>query len=146
MNKTAQSYLDASLKTIRRVGWLPFAVLLAHEICAHVVDGYRLWPSVDIPFHFFGGLAVAFFVSGAIRIFSEHHLIREPDPLIHIAVAFALACTAAVFWEFAEWIADHTIGSTCQVGLDDTILDLLMGAVGGAVCTLPMVIRIFRGK
>ncbi len=26
MNKTAQSYLDASLKTIRRVGWLPFTV------------------------------------------------------------------------------------------------------------------------
>lgn len=144
MNKTAEAYFRASWATVRRVGWLPLAVFLAHEVCAHVVDGYRLWPSVDVPLHFFGGLAIAFFVSGAIRIFAEHHVIGEPDPLIHVALAFALACTAAVFWEFAEWIADHTVGTTCQVGLDDTILDLLMGAVGGAVFTIPLAIRMFR--
>ncbi len=137
-------YCRASLATIRRVGWLPLTVFLAHEVCAHVVDGYSLWPSVDIPLHFFGGIAIAFFVSGAIRTFSEHHVIYKPDLLIHVAVVIGLTCTVAVFWEFAEWIADHTMGLTCQVGVDDTILDLLMGFVGGAVFTIPMAIKMMR--
>ncbi len=144
MNKTAQACFTASWATVRRVGWLPIAVFLAHEVCAHVVDGYRLWPSVDIPLHFFGGLAIAFFVSGAIRTFSYHGVIKQPDTLVHLALVLSAACTAAVFWEFAEWTADNTLGTTCQVGLDDTILDLLMGVVGGAAFTGPLAMTMLR--
>ena len=48
----------AGMAAVRRFGWLPLSVFMAHEVCAHVVDGYRLWPSVDIPLHFFGSLAI----------------------------------------------------------------------------------------
>ncbi len=68
-----------------------------------------------------------------VAVLAERGLIQKPDALIHITLILALACTAAVFWEFAEWIADHTIGTTCQLSLEDTMLDLFMGFVGGAV-------------
>lgn len=146
MNKRAQEYLLALLVTVRRVGWLPIAVLMAHEVCAHVFDIYRLWPPVDIPLHFLGGFAVAYFTAGGIRVLSEHSLIREPDLFVYIALVFALSCTAAVFWEFAEWIADHTIGTTCQMGLDDTILDLLMGVAGGSIYAISLLMRSGRSS
>ena len=133
MKKTPHAYLRASLTAIRRVGWLPIAVFLLHEICAHVVDGYTLWPPVDIPLHLFGGFAIAFFSSGVIIAFADHEVIEHPHALIHAALVFSVACTVAVFWEFAEWTADHTLGTSCQIGLDDTILDLLMGVLGGGV-------------
>ena len=120
------------------------AVFLAHEVCAHVVHGYRLWPPVDIPMHFFGGVAIAYFAAGTVSAFADHKIIQRPDPLVHLTLVFALACTAAVFWELAEWTADHTIGTTCQVGLDDTILDLLMGVLGGAVFMAILAARMVR--
>ena len=144
MNSTANAYFKASWATIRRIGWLPFTVFLLHEICAHVVDAYARWPSVDIPLHLLGGFAIAFFVSGAITAFSDHGVIVKPDPLVHIAIVFSAACTAAVFWEFAEWTADHTLGSTCQIGLGDTMLDLLMGVVGAAAFSGLMAMRMQR--
>ena len=116
-----------------RVGWLPVAVFAVHEVCAHVVDGYRLWPSVDIPLHFAGGFAIAFFVSGTIGVFSECSLIRRPDAIVWWLLVFCASVTTAVFWEFAEWCLDRLFGTQCQLGLDDTILDLLMGAIGGGV-------------
>jgi hypothetical protein len=129
------------VSTIRRVGWLPIAVFLAHEICAHVIDAYRIWPSVDIPLHLLGGFAIAYFSSGAVRVFAERGLIREPDPLVHVMLVLALACTAAVFWEFAEWTADRAIGTGSQLGLDDTMLDLLMGVLGGATFALALLVQ-----
>ena len=146
MKNTLHAYLQASLATIRRAGWLPLSIFLLHEICAHVVDGYTLWPPVDIPLHLFGGFAIAFFTSGAIATFADHDLIQRPHALVHAALVFSLACTAAVFWEFAEWTADHMLGTSCQVGLDDTILDLLMGAVGGGVFAAAILMKIMKDE
>ena len=131
---------------MRHAGWLPIAVFLLHEICAHVVDAYHVWPPIDIPLHLLGGFAIAFFVSSAIQVFAERGLIEKPNAFLHLVLVFALACTAAVFWELAEWTADHTIGTTCQIGLDDTILDLLMGVVGGAAFTIPLAVKMLKKK
>ena len=39
--------------------------------------------------------------------------------------------TSAVLWEFAEYISDHSFGSQTQGGLEDTLLDMLLGILGG---------------
>lgn len=137
MNPVLRSFLAATLATLRRHGWLPFAVFLAHECCSHVVDGYARWPAIDIPLHFLGGFAIAAFAGGALRIFAGRGLVRPPDPILRILLLFALACTAAVFWEFAEWTADRFFGTHCQLSLADTLLDLFMGMLGGLAFLLP---------
>ena len=138
MNPVLRPSISAALEPLRRHAWLPLAVFLAHELCSHVIDGYRRWPSIDIPLHFFGGLAVAYFAHGALRVFAARRLVREPDPLLRLLLLFALAITAAVFWEFAEFTADLTLGTHCQLSLHDTLLDLFMGMLGGLVFLLPL--------
>jgi len=58
-----------------------------------------------------------------------------------LLLIFGLVCSAAIFWEFAEWIADYTIGTSCQVGLDDTILDMFCGVIGGLAFILGLILR-----
>ena len=144
MNPVLRQSISAALETLRRHAWLPLAVFLAHELCSHVIDGYRRWPSIDIPLHFFGGLAIAYFSHGALRVFAARRLVREPDPLLRLLLLFALAITAAVFWEFAEFTADLTLGTHCQLSLHDTLLDLFMGMLGGLVFLLPQLPAAFR--
>ena len=138
MNPILQKILAAVFAAVRRYGWLPIAIFLAHEFCSHVIDGYRRWPPIDIPMHFLGGFAMAFFLAGALRMFTDRALIRPPEPILRLLLIFALVCTAALFWEFAEWISDHFFGTNCQMNdLNDTLLDQLMGLLGGLAFLLP---------
>ena len=57
--------------------------------------------------------------------------------MVHLLLLFGLTCAAAMFWEFAEWTADHTLGTSCQLGLDDTIGDMLFGVLGGMTFAIP---------
>jgi hypothetical protein len=123
---------------------MPLAIFLAHEVCAHVIDGYRLWHPVDIPMHFCGGFAISFFVSGAVRVFAGRGLIRLPETVLFLFLVFGLTCAAAMFWEFAEWTADHILRTSCQLSLDDTIGDMLVGVIGGLTFVIPMAITMNR--
>ncbi len=81
-----------------------------------------------------------------LRVFAARRLFRLPDPLLRWILLFALACTAAVFWEFAEWIADRYLGTHCQMNdLYDTLLDLLMGVLGALAFLLPRLPSVLRG-
>ena len=138
MNPILQKTLAAAWAAVRRYGWLPITVFLIHEFCSHVIDAYRRWPPIDIPLHFLGGLAMAFFLAGALRLFTERGLFRPPEPLLRLVLLFALVGTTTVFWEFAEWISDHYFGTNCQMNdLNDTLLDQLMGLSGAFAFLLP---------
>ena len=137
MSPDRRDFFSAALAAVRRYGWFPLAVFLAHEFCSHVVDGYARWPAIDIPMHFLGGFAMAYFLAGALRIGGDRGLFRTPEPTLRRVLIFALVGTIAVFWEFAEWISDHAFGTNCQMNdLDDTMLDQLMGLVGAAAYLL----------
>jgi hypothetical protein len=146
MNPSFQKFHTAAIEILRRYAWFPLAIFFAHELCAHGIDAYRRWPAIDIPLHFFGGLAIACFLAGALRVFEERHLLRPSDAWVRIALLFGLVNTAAVCWEFAEWIADHALGTHCQLGLGDTLLDLLMGMLGGLAYLIPALVRAFSAK
>ena len=84
-------------------------------------------------------LSPAAFIACAAR-----GLVRRPDPILRLFILFAAAVVAAVFWEFAEWTADRFLGTACQLGNDDTVLDLLMGSLGGLAYVLPQIPRAGR--
>ena len=137
MNPVLQNARAAGFAVLRRYGWFPIAILLVHEFLAHVVDGYLRWPAIDVPMHFCGGLAVAYFAGGSLRVFSGHRLIREPDAVLKGLFLFSLVNTVAVFWEFGEFASDRLLGTTYQLGLGDTLLDLFMGMLGGLAYLAP---------
>ena len=137
MNPGLRTIFAAGIAAVRRYGWFPLAVFLAHEYCSHVLDGYGRWPAIDIPMHFLGGLAMAYFLAGVLRTCADQQLLRAPEPILRFVLIFGLVGTIATFWEFAEWTSDHVFGTNCQMNdLGDTLLDQLMGLVGAAAYLL----------
>src|SRR5512145_2209946 len=119
---------------IRRVAmeaaWAPAAVFVLHVTLGAVIGHEHL---VDPASHFFGGVAMAFFVRRSAVIC--HRLIGSATPLGLDLLAFGLTCAAAVFWELGEFGSDAALGTTTQHGLADTMRDLALGA-GGATALL----------
>ncbi len=112
--------------------WFPVVVYGAHVIASRVLLAYDYFPQLDIPMHLAGGIAIAFFFLRSLNALEVHGLIQDPGLLVTLTLLFTLTCTAAVFWEFAEYVTDHTLGTRAQLGLEDTLLDMLFGILGGA--------------
>ena len=119
------------LRTLRQAAWAPILVFGLHSVSASSLDFYAAWPPLDIPMHFFGGMAIAFFFARADRVAEEMDLLGRPSALLFPLAVFALTCTAAVFWEFAEFLSDRFFNTQMQDGLEDTLFDMFLGIVGG---------------
>ena len=122
--------LNALRKLFRTGGWAPIAVLVLHLFLSRVLHAYRFWHDTDIPVHFAGGMAIAFFVSGLFRALPRKDAQRSRTVLLELVLMFSLTATAAVFWEFAEFIFDRTFGTNVQVSLANTMQDQAMGIMG----------------
>ena len=114
-----------------RGGWLPMLVLLIHSVGVRCFDAYDRWPAFDLPMHFGGGIAIAFFFLRSADVFTARRLISPLDSAVLAVLVFALTAAAAVHWEFMEWFVDARFGAGMQMGLNDTLVDMLLGVVGG---------------
>ncbi len=123
------------LKTLRTVfksgAWAPLAVLATHLFLSRLLHAYIAWPPTDIPVHFSGGLAIAFLVSRCFRLLPRDGVQRTRIVLLELVLIVSVTATAAVFWEFAEFMHDRIFGTNVQVGLVNTMRDLAMGILGG---------------
>ena len=125
-----------AVTTLRRGAWAPVLVFSIHVIGAAVFHVYRRIPDFDVPMHFFGGVAIAYFFGAAYRAGLESKLLGEPSRVVFPLVVIGWTCLAAVIWEFSEFISDATWKTHTQPSLDDTMLDLLMGLLGGGAYLL----------
>jgi hypothetical protein len=114
-------------------GWLPTAVFLLHVSLSRVWNAYVVYPPLDIPMHFFGGVAIAFFFSRCAALVPSGAISGRPREIAQAVVVFGLTGTATVFWEFAEFLSDRCCGTRAQLTLEDTLLDMALGVVGGLV-------------
>ena len=114
-----------------RAGWFPTAVFLLHVFISRVVNGYILYPPLDIPMHFLGGVAIAFFFSRCLAMVPDGAISGAPRHIAQALLVFSLTGTATVFWEFAEFVSDRVFGTRAQLGLEDTLLDMALGVAGG---------------
>lgn len=112
----------------------PAAVFFCHLIASRVLDLYNRFPQLDIPFHFLGGLSIAY-ASAQILAYLEKEKISNALPkAIFLILIFGLTSIAAVFWEFAEFIGDRFLDINIQISLANTMQDQFMGMLGGATC------------
>ena len=116
--------------SLREAGWAPVLVFTIHAIAALAFDVYSYMPRFDIPMHFVGGAAMAFFLHRTCLNASIMNIIAPHHPLTHRVLVITGTITVAVFWEFAEFIFDQTMGAATQAGLGDTLGDLLFGILG----------------
>lgn len=119
-------------------GWAPLGVVALFLILA----GWGLTHRYDHLLHFLGGASIAYFVVGLSA--SLPTLFARTPRWIVLLLVFTSSCTVAVFWEFAEFSLDRFWGTSTQLSLSETILDLALG-VAGALTTLVM-IAVFGGR
>lgn len=109
----------------------PLTVLFAHLVASKVLNLYLLFPNLDIPFHFAGGLSIAY-TSTQILSYLEKEKITAPlNQVIFLVFIFSLTATATVLWEFAEFIIDQWLHMNIQISLANTMQDQFMGILGG---------------
>src|SRR6185436_439266 len=116
---------------VLRAAWAPFLVFGLHLFISKVLNAYLLYPPLDIPMHFFGGVAIAYFFAACLSALPSGAISSEHRPALHAVGVFALTCTASVFWEFAEFFSDLLLGTHAQLSLGDTLLDMALGTAGG---------------
>ena len=118
------------MRSVLDAGWAPATVFLTHAVLART-EVYYGYPWLDIPMHLLGGVAIAFFFDRSLVLAVDTGLGGRPSPILHVAFVFAATCTAAVFWEFAEWSLDLYFEPEETLGLQDTLLDMIRGILGG---------------
>ena len=121
---------------VHQGGWPAIALFTFHVIASQGFDAYARFPPLDIPMHFLGGVAIAYFFHRASMAASISGIIGHFHPVTHTILVFALTCATTVFWEFAEFLSDRYRGTHAQLGLDDTLGDMLVGICGGIALLL----------
>ena len=124
---------EVVLALVRRAGWAPIAVFLLHAFLSRALDGYTRLPPLDIPMHLLGGVAIAYFFSSCFAALPERVVSKEWRRPFQWLVVASLTATAAVCWEFAEFTSDRLLGTGAQKGLEDTLLDMALGIMGGVL-------------
>ena len=128
--ETLRSFVeDVALKA----AWFPTMVLVLHILLARVVLAYYYWPPLDIVTHCAGGIAIAYFFARTLDLLVEHKLEPPLTWTIRVVLVLALTGTTTVLWEFAEFLMDTFLGTHLLAGLNDTLMDMMMGMIGGVL-------------
>lgn len=133
------------VKTFKVGGWAPLSVFITHEVIANVFNAYAWWPDIDVPMHFLGGLAIAFFFSGCFRTLPRQDVPAGRLAVLELLLIGSLTATAAVFWEFTEFTMDQLLGTNVQVSLTNTMKDLAMGISGAILFVLIRAVKLHSG-
>lgn len=145
---TRTTILELMPTLLRRAAWAPMAVFLLYAGIAFLSDAYSEFPIIGILLHMIGGVAIAFFFWRSLEILEVHQkCLHLSSVQLRGIFAISLTATAAVFWEFAEYIGDWLLGTTMQEGLGDTMLDMFLGiACGTGYVILAQYISRCEGK
>ncbi len=124
---------DWIVATLREAAWAPLGIL-GFYLSSRGLHLFKLFPPLDIPTHFLGGIAITYFYRTAIR-HSQKLMGEIPNP-VQVLFAFTCTGTTTIFWEFYENILDFLTDTHMVRSLQDTIMDLLMGLLGALVLSL----------
>jgi hypothetical protein len=109
----------------------PAIVFLAHLVAVKGLDLYRMFPNMDIPFHYMGGLSIAYTSAQILSYFESEKITAIQNKVLFLVLLLSLTATAAVFWEFAEFISDQFLATHLQPSIANTLQDQFLGILGG---------------
>jgi hypothetical protein len=109
----------------------PGVIFLIHLIASKILNLYALFPNMDIPFHYLGGLSIAWTSAQLLSYLEQERIISRLNRVIFMVLILSLTATAAVFWEFAEFIGDRLFDTNIQISLANTMQDQFLGVLGG---------------
>ncbi|HSL45636.1 MAG TPA: hypothetical protein VK897_19535 [Anaerolineales bacterium] len=75
----------------------PIIVLFAHLIASRPLQLYAMFPHLDIPFHYLGGLSIAYTSCNIVAYLERKSASTPLNKVIFLLLIFSLSATAAVF-------------------------------------------------
>ena len=120
-----------------------FIVALTLQAGGEALGAYDALPWFDNVVHF----SLPFFLAPTMYIaLARADVVPDPKDVATrhhyvgiFVVAFALGVALGGLWEIWEWVSDHTLGSKLQLGLDDTVGDLVADTAGSLCGALLLV-------
>ena len=109
----------------------PGLVFLIHLSLSKIFHLYEVFPHMDIPFHYIGGLSIAYTAGKTLMYLEKENLIAKLNRVIFLILPLTLTATAAVFWEFGEFLLDRWMHTNIQISLENTMQDQFFGVLGG---------------
>lgn len=122
-----REWLIASLRELLHPLVLAYISL---AIGLDAVRAYNYWPDLDFPMHYAGALALTYVVDRSVVRAYHYHVLRPIGRWQRALAVFALVCMISMFWEIGEYLSDRFLGTHAQLGLDDTMTDMLIDVVG----------------
>ncbi len=129
-----------AVMTFTKASYAILTVLVFHSILLFT-DGYFLIPGIDGPMHFAGGFAMGMLGLAVHHCEILHARTKHVSGWYHFLFVISFVALIAVLWEFHEYVLDHTFTvwmgwPQAQVSLQDTMADLMLGLIGGAIAFL----------
>jgi hypothetical protein len=118
---------------LKESAWAPLSVF-GFYLFGLAIHLYDLFPPLDVPTHFMGGVTITYFYRSLIR--NSQPIVGEIPLPIQIIFAFTCTGTTTVFWEFYENSMDRFFGFHMVRGLEDTLVDFILGLSGALVLSL----------
>ncbi len=143
MTTIENNSLENSLLRLLKIIWPPIVVFLIHRVVLSGLNLYAAYPWIDMPMHFLGGLSIAYTVSSGLTYLQEKKILSPLDNFIYLLVTLTSTVTAAVLWEFLEFMTDQLYGTNIQISLANTMQDLFFGLMGAVTL---IVFRFIRKK
>jgi hypothetical protein len=131
-------------RTFQEAAWAPLAVFCFYVVAAKGFNAYILYPWLDMPTHFVGGIAITYF----FRVGTAHaqEVVGSIPRSIQLVLSLGLTAVTAVVWEFLEFLSDVTFGTHMNLGVSDTLSDLLFGLLGALVVVVAAALRLTRNQ
>lgn len=112
---------------------------------AAVLGTYQQVGWLDLPVHAIGTATAVFLAWRLVTLLDPAYRDRPaPAPLALLWPLLGLAALLSVLWEIGEWAGHTYLSEEIGVGYDDTIGDLTLGTLGGALLALPLARRLDR--
>jgi hypothetical protein len=114
-----------------RILLFPVMVLIIYIVLAFGFDIYTIFPWFDIPFHAAGGLSIGWAGVLLINELEKRKLVGHINKWVIVLFSLSLVALIAILWELHEFIFQLYFPPEIPMTLDDTMLDFVMGLLGG---------------
>src|SRR5256885_15989741 len=82
--------------TFREAAWAPLAVFCFYAVAAKGFNAYILYPWLDMPTHFLGGIAITYFFR--VATVRAQELVGSIPRSIQLVLSLGLTAVTAVVW------------------------------------------------
>jgi hypothetical protein len=128
--KSPKDHLGQFILASARASWAPVLVFGLHVIFSRVLGAYLVFPHLDIPMHFLGGMAIIYFFTYVFAAAAAFGFLGSPNRMVLLFFPFlrhparqsfgsSLSCSLTATWALMLCSVSTTRCPTCSLALSE---------------------------